>query len=136
VSGRVLDPEGKPVAGAKLYWMEGLSESAEPKVRAVTEADGQFRFQATRAEGKDPNSNRWWLAPVVVAVAPGFGPDWAQAGKTANKDLILRLARPGSPIRSRVLNLEGQPLAGVSVHVNEIEATPEEDLTALFKAWK
>jgi RNA polymerase sigma factor (sigma-70 family) len=136
VSGRVLDPDGKPVAGAKMYWMDGAPESAEPAMRAVSKADGIFEFQATRPKELDPNRGRWWLAPIVVAVAPGFGPDWAPVGNETKGDLTLRLVRPGSPIRGRVLNLEGQPLAGVTVRVNAIEATPEEDLTALLKAWK
>jgi RNA polymerase sigma factor (sigma-70 family) len=135
IRGRVLDPDSKPVSGAKVYWIDGSRENAEPAVRATTRADGQFEFQATKPKN-DPNTGGWWLAPVVVAVAPGFGPDWARLGKEAKGDITLRLVRPGSPIHGRVLNLEGQPLAGVTVHVNAIEATPEEDLTALCKAWK
>jgi RNA polymerase sigma factor (sigma-70 family) len=135
-SGHILDPDGKPVAGAKVYCVDRPSESAEPKVRAITKADGSFQFRETRREDEDASRGRWWLAPMIVAVAPGFGPDWVPVSKEAKGNLSLRLVRPGSPIRGRVLNLEGQPLAGVSVHVQAIEATPAEDLTALLKAWK
>jgi hypothetical protein len=105
-------------------------------VRAITQADGHFQFQASKPKEKDPNSGRWWLASTIVAVAQGFGPDWTQVGKAEKGEITLHLVRPGSPLRGRVLNLEGQPLAGVSVRVQSIEATPEEDLTALLKAWK
>src|SRR5262249_3280022 len=51
--GVVLDPEGKPLAGAGLYlagnpWNE--KNKAKPGLRATSDAEGRFRFPASRAE--------------------------------------------------------------------------------------
>ncbi len=92
VWGQVLDPHGKPLAGAELY--VGYSarrfarRSLPEKVaaeqtrpgsiprRATTDADGRFQFRFATAE-LDP------LAlddarPAVIAIAAGYGPEWME----------------------------------------------------------
>src|SRR5205807_879338 len=51
-SGRVLDPDGKPLAGAKVYLLDQSSAKEPPKVRATTDADGRFGFTIARADIK------------------------------------------------------------------------------------
>ena len=69
--------------------------------------------------------------PIVVALARGFGPAWASF-TTVNeaKDLTLKLVRDDVPIVGRVLDLEGRPIAGVTVRPVMLSAYPNEDLSA------
>src|SRR5262249_41572445 len=51
VKGRVLDPEGKPFAGAQVrLWTAGTKSRDASPVRATTGADGGFRFSARKEE--------------------------------------------------------------------------------------
>jgi RNA polymerase sigma factor (sigma-70 family) len=122
VNGRVVDPDGKPVRGAKLlflWWFEQLPQ----KVWATTGADGRFVFTTARS----PAANSGWempgsTLPYVVAAAEGYGFAVAPLDKPeAAADLTLRLVKDDMPIRGRVLNLEGKPIAGVRVRVNDLE---------------
>jgi RNA polymerase sigma factor (sigma-70 family) len=119
ISGRVLDPQGKPFQGAKLYlWTSALNMAADLAERTTTGDDGRFRFTAARAD-LERNAE-------VVAVAKGFGPDWAGRDQLAEGgEVILRLAKDDVPITGRVLDLEGQPVAGATVRVSHLEAPAE-----------
>jgi len=110
VSGRVLDPEGKPVAGARVR-VEGDAERS-----ATTAADGTFVLRAVR-EGP----------AQVIAEAEGFGPGWfgerigwgepvpvpvSAAHPVEGVEIVL--SRAGWVV-GRVLDAEGAPAAGVAV---------------------
>ena len=62
VIGRVVDPDGRPVAGAKLYLTEPYDYFRQPQppaaVRATTGKDGRFEFKATVLELSAPESPR------------------------------------------------------------------------------
>src|SRR4051812_9756972 len=51
-AGRVLDPEGRPLAGARVYF-SGLTPSIEFRERTISGAEGKFRFTVKRAEIKE-----------------------------------------------------------------------------------
>lgn len=136
VSGRVLDPEGKPLAGAHLYWPRLLKEM--PKSLAdiafpecgVSAADGGFKVDLEWPRG--PLAAR----PYLVARAEGYGIDWAELSKAGKLgDVTLRLVKD-SPIRGRVLNTEGKPLAGVRVGVGSVMANADGRLDKFLTAWK
>jgi hypothetical protein len=134
VHGRVLDPAGKPVPRAKLFL---CYYSAQPaRARAVTAADGRFRFTVPLAD----LSRSWddpWRAAAVVAVAPGYGPAIVRPSKPAEvRDLTLRLVRDDVPIKGRILSLEGTPLAGITVRVTGLRVPPRGSLTAWLEALK
>src|SRR5207249_1836353 len=76
VSGRVLDREDQPVAGAKLYLTSPQSEPNVPPARATTGTDGRFQFQATKAEFKDPKSGQDRQIYHLIAVGQDHAPDW------------------------------------------------------------
>jgi RNA polymerase sigma factor (sigma-70 family) len=126
--GRILGPDGKPVAGAKLYLASGWLGSKEPPsapVRARSDRDGQFRFRA-RTEA---------LPYLLVATAEGYGPGVAPA--EASKDLIVKLARDDVPITGRVVDLQGRPVRGATVRVLHLlmSLTPgADDLTPFLDA--
>jgi RNA polymerase sigma factor (sigma-70 family) len=127
VRGRVLDPEGEPFAGAKLYlWVDGNREKPVPsKVRAMSAADGRFHFTFAKqdiAAVEEPwvNSRTHpWRQAVVVAAAPGYGAGWA--GVTAfEKGETLRLVKDDAPVKGRIRDLQGRPVAGAAVEIHHI----------------
>jgi protocatechuate 3,4-dioxygenase beta subunit len=116
VSGRVLDPDGKPVAGARLH--QG------PAQRAVSDEHGQFRFTA-------PSSD---FPMQVVGAADGFGLGWVQVAKPQGAgELTIKLVKD-VPIAGHIIDPEGRPVAGATVRLIVLAATPEEDLSAWLKA--
>jgi hypothetical protein len=70
---------------------------------------------------------------TIAAVAPGFGPDWIALREANSGELILRLVKDDVPIKGRVLDLEGRPVAGVTVRVIRVRKMAGEDLTPWLK---
>ncbi len=138
VAGRVLDPDGKPTAGAHISWGQGerpADKAPQPPYarRAVTGADGRFRFTAPAADFVGERRERL----QVVADAVGFGPGWVEGLTTADAgDLTLRLVKDDVPLRGRVFDLEGRPVPGAVVRVLGVQATSGEDLTPWLRAVK
>src|SRR5262249_30357512 len=118
VTGTVLGPDGKPLAGAKLaVWSRGPTKK-ELSVRATTKADGSFSVTTSAAEAL-------WEG-VLVATAPRHGPDWVRLDTVApGKKVELRLPKDDLPITGRVLDLEGRPVAGVRVDVILLGKMPD-----------
>lgn len=96
--GRVLGPDGGPVAGATVE-----ATGAESRQMAQTAADGTFVL-----EGLAPGELR------LVATASGGLRGEAAARAGSGEEVVLRLERPGR-IVGRVLDPEGSPVAGASV---------------------
>jgi RNA polymerase sigma factor (sigma-70 family) len=123
--GRVLGPDGKSIAGAKLYLTLSRSYIKRPApspVHATTEPDGRFRFTVPKARYGE-------FGTVVVAVAPGHGPAWLEVGMREAKDkLELRLVKDDVLVNGRVVDLQGRPLSGVTIRVLELLASAKEDL--------
>ena len=73
VHGRVVDPEGKPFAGAKLYLHHDRPIEKDSSPQATSGKDGQFSFTFERAVlGKSTRYGPWF---EVIAVAEPYGPD-------------------------------------------------------------
>ncbi len=123
--GRVLDPDGKPVAGAKLYttlaWGYPHGPSPSPEY-ATTGPDGRFQFAVPEAEFKDRPT-------VVAAMAPKFGAGWVNIPPDGKRDdLTIRLAVDDVPITGQIVDLEGKPVEGATLRLMQINAAPGEDL--------
>jgi hypothetical protein len=121
VGGRVLDPDGKPVRGAKLLFL-WWGEKLPSKVWATSAADGRFGFEVARPSA----SNAGWDMPrenvYVLAAAEGYGFAVARLDNPETAGHVtLRLVKDDVPIRGRVLTLEGKPIAGVRVRINDLE---------------
>ena len=78
VRSRVVDPDGKPVAGAKLYLLDFPSKAAPPEVRVLSGKDGRFEFAVPK---RDVHLAHYyanaWATVSVIAVADGYGLAWA-----------------------------------------------------------
>jgi protocatechuate 3,4-dioxygenase beta subunit len=130
VKGRVLDPTGKPYAGANLYVGYTISgydySSPQPAMplRTKSAADGHFQFTFARSELDarmlDVSS------PAVIAVASGYGPEWSRiAGPGQAGMLTLKLVED-LPINGRVLDPKGKPVAGAKIRVLNIMRETED----------
>ncbi|MBI1914319.1 MAG: sigma-70 family RNA polymerase sigma factor [Planctomycetes bacterium] len=120
VSGRVFDPDGKPVAGAKLYLTYRSPRELAYPVRATTGANGRFQFTFTRSE----LDKSVWDNPgiQVMAVAKGHGCDWAAVGADGKTgELTLRLVKD-VPVRGRILDPDGRPVAGAKLTLTGVSA--------------
>lgn len=130
-AGRVLDPDGQPVAGARLYvtLAIGYLRRAEPSPEyGTTGPDGRFHFAVPRAKFADHNT-------VVAATAANYGPGWVRIPLGGKKDeLTLRLVKDDVPITGQILDLEGKPVPGVTLTVQQVNAALGEDLAPFLEA--
>ncbi|HEY7154143.1 MAG TPA: sigma-70 family RNA polymerase sigma factor, partial [Gemmataceae bacterium] len=122
ISGRVLNPEGKPFAGAKIYYnlfvLDRMTRNgrARHNAQAISAADGRFRFHIPQSDLDKMEQDTPWDQVTVIAVASGYGPAWTSFSTPGEATgLKLRLVKDDVPINARILDLEGQPIPGVTV---------------------
>jgi RNA polymerase sigma factor (sigma-70 family) len=119
-SGRVLDPEGKPLAGAKIY-ISGLRPGViEFRERTTSGADGQFRFTVRRDEFGDKGVVPPGRSPperyvFIGATAENCGAACVSGGKPEEREELTLWLPAEEVVRGRIIDLEGKPVAGVSV---------------------
>jgi RNA polymerase sigma factor (sigma-70 family) len=124
--GRVLGPDGKPVAGAKLSATLSWDYVVRPGVSAeyaTTDADGRFEFTL-------PHRNFDGMSVAIVATSPKHGLGWIETriDKVVDpENLTLRLVED-EPITGQVVDLQGKPVVGATLRVLQIRASPGEDL--------
>src|SRR5262249_24431789 len=122
INGSARDEQGRPLAQvdvAALVWAKGRgpngpsgedADPAEVAARGQTDDAGRFRLTVPCA----PEGLR--LA-AVVAGKPGYGLAWhSVALKDAPAEVALCLERE-QPLHIQLHDLQGQPAAGVPVHV-------------------
>ncbi len=120
IRGRVLGPDGKPKAGAKLL----LLGKAQPL--GTTAADGGF----TLAIPKDTKGG------TLIAQADGFGIDFVDLPKgEPKKPLEFRLVKD-RVIRGRIVNTEGKPAAGARLTVMALNVYPNNSMDSFLLDWK
>ena len=83
VSGRVVDSNGKPVAGASVTLYQKTLYVAEPRDKTTTDARGQFRFSGH-------NYYRIWLE----AIKEGVGKSEKKEYRLYFRGQNLRLSEP------------------------------------------
>ncbi|HEY7154361.1 MAG TPA: sigma-70 family RNA polymerase sigma factor [Gemmataceae bacterium] len=129
IQGRVLDPDGKPVAGARVY-VDPQTPNEKPMDSATTRKDGRFSLTLARSRLVDQETKFPLRRVRILATAKGWGLDWLDVPlDDAGKEATLHLVKDDVPIQGRILSLEGKPLAGVKVSVKGIEAFPKGDLS-------
>jgi RNA polymerase sigma factor (sigma-70 family) len=130
IKGRVLGPDDKPFAGARVFLLpNGNAKKVDASAGTRTDEEGRFRFTARSAD----------LGPqgkgVLAATARGFGLDWIDLNtKDKSGEITLRLVADDVPVTGRILDLEGQPVAGATVQVLAVTKRADgKDLTAFVE---
>ena len=135
--GQVLDPDGKPVAGALIVLShpDGLRP---PQRLATSGADGRFEAAVPTASIEEPGVGD---PPVVhlAALSAGFGPAWVKVDRqTATNPIAIRLlvtisrSRAGlSALKAAACQTQGYPSlrspicrTGSSRHCEPTQARP------------
>jgi RNA polymerase sigma factor (sigma-70 family) len=120
VRGRVLAPDGKPVARARvsrLDWRLPARKWDETKV-ATTGPDGRFTVEV---------GGRC----ILAASAAGFAPDWT-SDQPAD-EVTLTLAHD-TPVRGQLVGPGGKPVPGATVRVLTVMAPAGKDLQPAYNA--
>lgn len=126
VAGRVIDAKRQPVAGAELWFVAGFGPGSErgAKPRAVSDAEGRFRFTAP-APGDAQGAELPW-AVVAAHAKHGLGAlsFTHQSLKKGNSDGIeVKLAAPdGAEVR--VVRPDRKPAAGAAVFPMSLRVDP------------
>lgn len=153
VTGRVLDPAGKPVKGAvvdvlgraRTVWVGASVDDDYHRVlgHGKTGEDGRFRLEASRTSAEG------YYHVFALAAAPGFGLGWAELNPDAKAPEAEVRLRTEQPVRVKLVDVTGMPAAGLEVRVKgmfrgsedeNVEGRPEgiylsEDLPKGLKAW-
>ena len=123
IAGKVLDPDGKPVAGAEIV---NLVRDGNGAVVGQTAADGSFSVTVPL---KEPGS---YLFPRVA----GFATDQFLMPATNTPAEVTYKLLKDTPIRGRVVDTQGKPVAGASVLVRSISAFENDSLDKFLTAWQ
>ena len=108
--GQVLDPEGRPVAGAQV-WSSPSGASGETYLATTSDAGGNFTLPlvkshalCARKDGFESSYLQW------ITVADGRSPD-----------IALQLRARGGSLRGRVVDSRGAPIRWTKVQIGEVQ---------------
>jgi RNA polymerase sigma factor (sigma-70 family) len=137
VKGRVVTPDGKPVAGAAVG-AAFLDTETGPSPRATSGPDGRFSIQLTKPDGPDadaPAAGLLAMYPWLVASAPGYGVGWSERALRTDRaaELVVTLVEEGPPIEGKIVDLEGRPVQGARIEVAGIWYDEKGDIAGWIK---
>ncbi len=113
---RVLDPQGKEVAGATVMVYAANKQggaSDRPTMVPVTigqessDRSGRFRIDAIRTSSAKHHR------VGATAIAPGYGVGWADLDVDADQPTVEITLRPEQVIQGRLFDVQGRPAQGV-----------------------
>jgi RNA polymerase sigma factor (sigma-70 family) len=136
VRGRVVDPQGRPVAGAAVHagWPGDHLRTDRPTFETTSGPDGRFRLRVARPDPMVASiyTDRRAALPWVAASAPGLGPGLAEAPDPPG-EWTVGLVADGPPIEGHLIDLEGRPVAGARVQLRRLWYTADMDLPTLIE---
>jgi RNA polymerase sigma-70 factor (ECF subfamily) len=108
VRGRVVDPDGEPVSGARL-WLSTFFEPWNGSVIGTSEPDGSFELADVPPLRE--------LGAFAEGYAPSYMHRLPQGSVTNDVELELKLSGIGGALGIRVTTSEGAPVCGTLVQV-------------------
>ena len=121
VTGRVLDPSGKEMAGVPIEivgrprepWVPTTVDPERHRVlgRGLSTADGRFSLEASRT------SFTRFFEVYALAAAPGFGLGWAELNANAGEPTVEIRLLPEQVIRGKLFDVNGQPAPSVKLQI-------------------
>jgi len=132
VRGVVLDPDGKPIVGAKVKMIRDYSTNKwakdAPKVEVVSGAEGRFEFDVPKLLSDGYRNGQPWPVSGVMVIAEGAADTFVHLrDDSAAANATIRMT-PFAPLEGRIVNLEGQPVPGVTVQLHQVNVTESGDL--------
>jgi len=122
VRGKLLDADGKPVADAPVrVWSAGNGDKL-PEPVTTTDSTGAFQFKPAAREIKDNT--------LVLFCPPGRPAEWVPLSRFQGERTV-KLPRDDVEVAGKIVNLENQPVQGVTVEVVYVGNAADGDL----KAW-
>ncbi len=150
IRGTVVDLDGKPVAGAKIFvttFLVGTDPFTKVGSEGVANGDGTFEFTVNPSELGAVRST--WIDSRILAAADGFGVALGDSldfdttgiarklnasgsglsqddreflsGHLGEKPHVLRLAKDDQPLAGRIVSLEGRPIAGATIALYRVQ---------------
>jgi BlaR1 peptidase M56/Carboxypeptidase regulatory-like domain len=139
VTVQVLNPDGKPAAGAAVYRTSATFRPVEEPGTAVlltrTGPDGSFRLSPAEAKAVLDHTAPPGYTPQIVVTAEGWGPAFVDPS-VGDGSQRIRLVKDDVPIRGRLIDLQGRPVAGATVQLVGILWHPSGNLDEWLKALK
>ena len=117
LTGKVVDTDGQPVAGAKVYVKDHQVQSA---------ADGTFELTVPEESVQQKRG-----MPMLVALKDGFGRGFSSIKKDTSSGHELVLPKDTLPIEGTLIDPEGNPIANAKIKVEYISAV--EDIEAYLE---
>jgi hypothetical protein len=146
-TGRILGPDAKPVAGAKIFIVpDGAKIKAIGPVRALTGADGRFSFDAPDMTFTSLDGLPARRPGLLFATHEGYAPDWMTTwGQPPDEwriirtpvkqaEYTLRLAKNDVTIHGALLDPDGGRLAGARVRLMALMVPTKFDLNAYLES--
>ncbi len=131
VRGRVIDPDGKPVAGAQLLLNIPSEDLGERRRLGRSGQDGQFTVSISRT-AFEPAIFGIQTFVHIAATARGFGPAWNAIDPTKPiGPITLQLRRDDVAIAGRITDPEQKPIPGVTVEISDIADVGPDEVKAL-----
>jgi beta-lactamase regulating signal transducer with metallopeptidase domain len=139
LTGRVLDPAGKPVSDAAVMvivrpkysarpWMEQAVMSVTTPYNGRCDGSGQFHVEVPRTT----SARHYGL--FITAMASGFGAGWTEVDPDADPPVADVVLRPELIVRGRMFDVKGQPAPGVALRIESLD--PVVGGTLSFPIWR
>jgi hypothetical protein len=101
IRGRVLDEQGNPISGAKVY--KGTKREVTLFLNTLTDEEGRFSFGATPG------------VETLTAKADGYAPQLKKVEVSEGMEEVEFRLSPATEIRARVVDANNMPVKGASI---------------------